>query len=260
MKTLKLFLTLALAAAVTTASAQFANTGASHASGKSRSGKSILEKDTENYNRIYVSYSPVALKGFYGAAGKLSLPGVSVGYTRGINLKSDLPLFLELGGQLSYASNTFDKSDLPLLDLFDDYDYTMSSFLPEQKHTFVAVSVPVAVSYKFSFAGKKFSVAPLVGLNFRYNIIGEFETEITNDLYSAAEKGYFYQNWDNSPTEQMLYGPRKDDYKKFQVGWQIGLNLNYKKLNIGVSYMKDFMKITDTAKASVTYVTLGIHF
>lgn len=260
MKTLKLFLTLALAAAVTTASAQFANTGASNASSKSRSGKSVLEKDTESYNRIYVSYSPLALKGFYGAAGKLSLTGVSAGYTHGINLKSDLPLFLEIGGQISYASGKFDKSDLPLLDLFDDYDYTISSFLPEQKHTFVAVSVPVAVSYKFSFADKKFSVAPLIGLNFRYNIIGEFETEITNDLYSDAEKDRIYQSWDNNPTKQMLYGPREGDYKGFQIGWQIGLNINYKKLNLGVSYTKDFSKITDTAKASITYVTLGVNF
>lgn len=265
MKTLKLFLTLALTAAVTTASAQFANTGASNASSKSHSGKSVLEKDTESYNRIYVSYSPLALKGFYGAAGKLSLTGVSAGYTHGINLKSDLPLFLEIGGQVSYASGKFDKSDLPLLSLLDNMidDDPMFLLNLEQKHTFVAVSVPVAVSYKLSFADKKFSVAPLIGLNFRYNIIGEFETTINNSMLDTIEPGFsneIYKIWDNSPSDQMLYGPREGDYKGFQIGWQIGLNINYKKLNLGVSYTKDFSKITDTAKASITYVTLGVNF
>lgn len=264
MKTLKLFLTLALAAAVTTASAQFANTGTLNTQDKSHSGKSVLIKDTESYNRIYVSYSPLALKGFYGAAGKLSLPGVSVGYTHGINLKSDLPLFLEIGGQVSYASGKFDKSDLPLLrsldEIIDDDPEELLNL--EQKHTFIAVSVPVAVSYKFSFADKKFSIAPLIGLNFRYNIASKFETTINNPLLEAIPGliDEVYNAWDNSLSDQLIFGPRKGDYKGFQIGWQIGLNLNYKKLNLGISYTKDFSKITDTAKASITYVSLGINF
>ena len=51
-----------------------------------------------------------------------------------------------------------------------------------------------------------------------------------------------------------------DPWKRVQVGWQIGVGFNYKKLYVGVAYGSDFSEITKKAKLSFTTIRLGYNF
>lgn len=243
MKANKLFLTLCLLAMATTASAQFANTGAGK-SGKSGKSGSVLVKDTDPYNRIYVSYSPMNLKIDVEGADDIKLTGLTLGYLHGFNLSSNLPLFLEVGGNVAYSYGDFEAVDYKLL----------------------SVNVPVNVAYKLSFAGSDFSLTPFLGINFRYNIVGKMKNDSDYDDYgdygdwSWDDWGYSY---DASRSSINLFD--KDEmgdskWKHFQMGWQIGVGFNYKKLYVGISYGSDFSEIVKKTKAHTTQISLGLNF
>jgi hypothetical protein len=56
--------------------------------------------------------------------------------------------------------------------------------------------------------------------------------------------------------------------KRFQVGFNVGVNFSYKAFNIGVGYVTDFSKIGNwnddedkvNGKLGVTTLSLGINF
>lgn len=230
MKANKLFLTLCLLAMATTASAQFANTGA----GKSGKSGSVLVKDTDPYNRIYMSYSPMNLKIDVEGADDIKLTGLTLGYLHGFNLSSNLPLFLEVGGNVAYSYGDIDAIDI---------DYKLLS-----------VNVPVNVAYKFSFGDSGFSLTPFLGLNFRYNILRKAEGDL------SFYQGLDWDNWwtyDSFDSDTSLY---LGEWKRFQVGWQIGVGFNYKKLYVGISYGSDFSEIVKKTKAHTTQISLGLNF
>jgi len=244
MKTLKLFLTLCLAAMVTTASAQFAN--ADSASGKSTKSGSALVKDTDPYNRVYVSYSPLKLKADGGAA-DIKMTGFSAGYLHGFNLSGNLPLFLEVGGNLAYSFG----------DEGDDYF--------KVKYNLFSVNVPVNVAYKLTFGDSGFSLTPFLGINLRYNISSKAKVEgdLVDELGDLIDWGDLGDLWGDLGLDDPGYygnpgGP--GDLKHFQVGWQIGVGFNYKKLYVGVSYGSDFSEIAEKTKMHTTQISLGLNF
>ncbi len=244
MKALKLFLTISLAAMVTTASAQFAN--ADSASGKSKKSGSVLVKDTDPYNRIYVSYSPLKLKVDAQGAADIKMTGISAGYLHGFNLSSNLPLFLEVGGNVAYSFGD------------EGTDYC------KVKYNAFSVNVPVNVAYKLTFGDSGFSLTPFLGINFRYNITSEVKSE-----YNGGDLGDLGDYWGDLEDYWGDLGDFGDysgnpgsssDLKSFQVGWQIGVGFNYKKLYVGVSYGSDFSEIAEKTKMHTTQISLGLNF
>ena len=55
-------------------------------------------------------------------------------------------------------------------------------------------------------------------------------------------------------------GSKDSQWKRFQMGWQIGIGLNYNKLYVGVSYGKDITELCKKTKLSTTSITLGYNF
>lgn len=212
MKTVKLFLTVCLLAAVTSASAQFANGGGS---------KSSNFKNTDSYNRVWFGYQPMSMTYSYsGYSSSESLSAIAFGYTRGISVMETQPLFVEVGGNLGYGFKSINNASLNL----------------------VAVQVPVNLTYKFSFGNGDFSLAPYFGLNFRINLLG-----------SISEGGESINIFDKD-----IMG--NDAYKRFQMGWQIGVGLNYKRFYFGAGYGTDFMEICENTKIGTATIAVGINF
>ena len=115
-----------------TASAQFMNAENSESS------------DNDFYNRIEISYNPISVDGKFIDS---DLKGITVGQVIGFNVTSQ-PLFIEVGGRLTYATGDNSK--------------------------FMQVSVPVNATYKFTFSNE-LSIAPFAGLVAKGNILGETE-------------------------------------------------------------------------------------
>lgn len=202
MKAIKFFAVVTALVMCTTMSAQFTNTGSK--------SKSVV--NTNGWQSVYVQYSPTTLVQSEPGAKDvtLNLTGLSVGYERAIGLTKDIPLYLNIGGNLKYSFGK-DKGD--------------------DKYTFLSVKVPVSVSYDFSVT-ENIDILPYAGLFFRYNIIGKLSfdgEDDSNNLFSDSD------DYDN-----------EEQWKRFQIGWQIGANVMFnKKFYAGVGYSSDLGKLFD---------------
>lgn len=206
MKKLSFMLTMAMMVIATTASAQFANSS-------KKSNRTTA--NTENYNRITAAYNSVSVD-------DLDLMGFSVGWTKGINIANDLPLYLETGIGVMYAFG-------------DDTDWEGDTF----EESYLGVNVPLLLTYKF-FPIETMAIAPYAGLNLRGNILGKEKWPDYDETYDWFEEDF--------------------DAKRFCVGASLGVNFDFNKLSIGVGYTFDFTEIMEEAKVSYFTVSFGMNF
>lgn len=193
-----------------------------------------LTKDTEGYKRAEASFHVQSLDD--DGELDISAKGFELGYIQGINITSNMPLFLELGGQLAFSHS---KDEIKFL----------GEKVGEEKYTFMSLAIPVNVAYKLSFSNSEnFSVVPFVGPNFKFNLIGKYDFGNDND-------GSFF--------DEDKMGDAKA--RRFQVGLNLGAGVNIAKtLYVGYRFQPDFIKYSkeDDYKVSshASYITVGINF
>lgn len=96
------------------------------------------------------------------------------------------------------------------------------------------------------------SLLPYAGLTFRYNISGQRKYEFDDSYRDEDEKLNIFDDEDMG---------KEGVYKRFQIGWQIGLNARFNdKFFIGVGYGSDFSEICKKAKIHTTSISLGVCF
>ena len=234
MKNLKSILTMGLLFVSTAGFAQFANNG-----GHSRGG-SVLTKNTDGYSRIYFGYNPTSVsydgKTDDSDVEDFTLNGIMFGYTKGISLSQNMPLFLETGARFTYGfkSQTLSSED-------EEDDETVDTKA-------MNIVVPINLSYKFSFSESDFSVSPFVGVTLKGNVLGK-------QKWSDEDDDFEYDFFDK---EDM--GGKDNTWKRFQVGWQIGANVDYKSLSVGMHYGSDFSELAKKTNSSNWAITLGYSF
>lgn len=109
---------------------------------------------------------------------------------------------------------------------------------PEKANsTLLAVSLPFNLSYKQRVASGV-SIQPYTGFNFKVNCLGKT---------TIAGIG---QSWFSEP----------DSWKRFQMGWQIGLGANISCFYLGLEYGIDFIKLHKDVSSSHVEVSLGYNF
>lgn len=182
----------------------------------------FAQNDYTGYNRIYVGYTGVNAK---WSADDISesqkFPGFSVGYLRGISLTQKVPLYLEVGGALQYNKYSEDGESMKMFGL----------------------NIPVSLLYRFNITDD-FSISPNFGFNFRLNLMGKGEDDGSDEsvnLFDDDEMG-------------------GEAWNRFQAGWHIGANFDYKFLNLGVNWGTDFNDITENVNCRTISVTLGWNF
>lgn len=259
MKAIKIYLSVCLLAVATTASAQFAN---SNASSSSTSSRSI---DTDGWDRISVSFNPMKMVYDAEGADDISFTGFSLGYTKGFSIAKQIPLFIEAGINATYAFNTQDSEDNDGLEHLKDQGYDM-----ELKTTLFSLNIPVNLAYKFSLTNSDLSIVPYLGVNFRGNIIGKSKYKLADglgeDFPYDSEKEFWedfeeeFSKQDTNNFDKKETGSKDATWKRFQMGWQIGVGLNYKQLYVGVGYGKDFTELCKKTKIATTSITLGYNF
>lgn len=231
MKTLKALLVLAFVGLAGTASAQFAN------SGSSASGSSIWTTvNTDGYNRVYVSYNPIKAKIDLPGEDDYKFQGFSIGYLKGIGLTQKVPLYLEVGGALRYASYKDDGEGW------------------SDKYTIFALNIPVSLVYRINI-NEDFAISPNFGFDFRINLAGKNKYE--EDGETILDESLFK---DQTIDLGDGYSYTVEGWKRFQAGWHIGVGFDYKALHFGVDYGTDFNEITEKTKVATTSVTLGYNF
>ena len=254
MKKFYFFLVIAMMAVATSASAQFVQSGANNqSSNNNQSGNFFSQMSTDNYSRIYFGYNPTKIKWEdYQSELEKEFPmkhGISLGYIYGANVVDSLPLYVEFGGNFQYS---FGKEEIG-----DDYEsYKL-------KLNMYSLNVPVNLAFRFGFNDNKVEITPYLGLNFRVNLAGNMKLEY------EIEDDYYDESYSDS-TDVKLFDDSDEEmgdsaFKRFQVGFNVGVNFAFSGFNIGVGYTTDFNKICSAigkydGKLGVTTISVGFAF
>lgn len=255
MKKFYFFLVIAMMAVATSASAQIVQSDANYYGNNNQGSNFFSQMSTDNYSRIYVGYNPTKIKWEdHQSLLETGFPlkhGISLGYIYGANIVDSLPLYLEFGGNFQYS---FGKEEIE-----DDYESI------EYKLNMYSLNVPVNLAFRFGFNYNKVEITPYLGLNFRVNLAGnmkiEYEYEYEDDYYDESySDSYDVKLFDDSDEEM-----GESALKRFQVGFNVGVNFAFSGFNIGVGYTTDFNKICSAldeydGKLGVTTISVGFAF
>ncbi|MBO5801074.1 MAG: hypothetical protein J6R16_02230 [Alistipes sp.] len=255
MKKFYFFLVIAMMAVATSASAQFVQSGANNQSkNNNQSGNFFSQMSTDNYSRIYVGYNPTKIKWEdYQSEFEKLFPmkhGISLGYIYGANIVDSLPLYVEFGGNFQYSFGK-DESEGD----YESYKYKLNMY---------SLNVPVNLAFRFGFNDNKVEITPYLGLNFRVNLAGNMKIEY------EFEDDYYGESYSDSADIKLFDSDEEmgNIFKRFQVGFNVGVNLAFSGFNIGVGYTTDFNKICSVdqdnddlgGKLGVTTISVGFAF
>ena len=194
--------------------------------------------DNENWSTLYLQWNPMSINPDHGDSE--SFTGFSIGYNKAVSLTQSIPLFLEAGLGIQYSFDSEEESDR---------DYDESSW--EESWYMLSAKIPVNLMYKFDIPNTNISILPNAGLDFRFNIFGKSKEEWT---YHGDTESESWNLFDDDDMDGHAY-------KRFQMGWHIGVNAMFnKKFMVGVSYGSDFSEIRDDVKLSGGAITLGYCF
>lgn len=251
MKAIKILMMAGALAVATPAFAQFSNASA----GSNRSnGGSTMVKDCTPYDRISLYYENGKVSPDYKGADDYSTNGVSIDYIHGFSLSKSLPLFLEtgLGASFGVWSDSDGNDELEI----------------KQKVTRINMSIPVNVAYKFNI-NNDFSIQPYLGLNLKFNLMAknstklEFDDSEIQDAVDDLDDDEFEETFGFPRSFSMFdkdYTGKDGQWKRFQLGWHIGVGVNYKAFYLGLSYGTDFMTIAKKVNTSTFKVGVGYNF
>ena len=264
MKKFYLSLVVAFMSMTTIASAQFVqNDTTVQQTSNNNIGNIFRSMTTDDYNRIYVGYNPTKITwNHYQSDFDYFLPlkhGITVGYLHGSNIVKNLPLYIEWGANFQYlfGKETYTEG-------YSDWEYEETA-----KLNVFSINVPINLSFRFSFKNNALSITPYLGLNFRLNAAGTRKYEC-KEWYDGEFDESYEETYKLFSTKDMDDGGMGDyAFKRFQVGFNVGVGLSYKALYIGVGHVVDFSKIAKyedfedenvTGKLGITTITLGINF
>lgn len=150
-----------------------------------------------------------------------SFTSFSLGYSKTFDISQETPLFLEVGGAIQFST-------------YSNGEHHKEKF----SFNFYSLKIPVNFGYTLQ-VNDNIAVAPYVGLTARGNVYGRGK--------SGYERGD-------------LFGD-EFDWKRFQVGWQVGANVKFlNSFFVGYSFGTDFNKIAQKTKVQTHSITLGLSF
>lgn len=195
----------------------------------------VAKAQNENYNRIYIGYTPIMATD--DDMWDDTFHGLNVGYTKGLSLNGNVPLYLEVGANVQF--NMYSE---------EEYDYAHDLTM-----TFLQAQIPVNVTYLFPLGDSGISLAPYAGLSAKFNILGKQKLE----------------NPDNGNSHEVDFFSKDDlgDHtaKRFQVGMQLGANITFgEKLNLGIGYQRDLTSYMEYDHEKLMFhgivATIGFNF
>lgn len=167
----------------------------------------------------------------------------------GTPLSKTSPLFLEFGLR------------------FNGEYYKDSTEKTQQSVSLYTLGIPLNITYRFSLGDTGAKLAPYAGINFKVHVSGENKYTYKTLHTSTAFEGTKFETTSTKEIDKTdtwnLFS--KDDmgegaWKRFQMGWQVGVNIEIKRFIIGLGYGTDFVKLAKKTNTSNFTVGVGINF
>lgn len=216
--------------------------------------KTVVVNEYNNYNRISIGLSALKIKDsdkeevFVYDRESIGMKGLGINYLHGFSLTDRFPLYVEVGGRLTF--NRYKDSD-------EEYYNEDNYYKEEAKTNILGLSIPVNATYKYTFSNGLY-LAPFVGIHFRVNLLGKLklkESLVRNGRVQGDDDDNYNLFKDGEVDEESC--------KRFQFGGQMGINLGYKAWNLGFTYYLDtpFYKDSDfKLKSRELALTVGYNF
>ena len=191
----------------------------------------------EDYNRVAISYDNTHYgynkdyKAEYDVDPSFSTNGFGLNYIHGFGLSNNLPMFLEVGGNVNF--NFYSKTDES--SIWDEPLKYKSQFQN------INLQVPVNFVWRFNVV-EDFTIAPYVGLNFKLNFMSRMRAYLDGDWEDKAEEDEA-KEWTNlfSDSKDKGVGDKDLTWNRFQMGWHVGVTFQYTQWSLGVQYGTDFI-------------------
>lgn len=178
----------------------------------------------------------------------VSFNGGGIGYQMDFSVSDKHPLYIGTGVNMMVTtrSKTY----------YDDAQYNLVNI--KQRTTFINFNIPVNFNVRLPLYGG-WSVTPFAGLNFRVQAYGHNKYRVSGGPVDTDLNAVLYR-LDLGPADGNLFS--REDYgeahlHRFQMGWQIGVKLQYRRVNMQVTYGSDFIKLHKNLGSSNLNVTLG---
>ncbi|MBD5225735.1 MAG: outer membrane beta-barrel protein [Bacteroidales bacterium] len=199
----------------------------------------------QDYNRISLSYDNTRfslnkdyreiLEAIDGDS-SFSTNGFGLNYIHGFSLSKNLPMFLEIGGNVNF--NFYSKTEAwkPDFDYNEDYEFDLRDVKSQFQN--INLQVPVNFTWRFNVV-EDFTIAPYVGLNFKLNFVSKMRSYTEWEGEEVDKEDKEWTNLFSSDKDNM--GSKDLTWNRFQMGWHVGVNFQYTKWNLGVQYGTDFI-------------------
>ncbi len=238
----------------TSAFAQFANAGASSTSSAT---------DTGAWQGVTASYNIGSLSYDIDGAEDIDFNGFSIGFVKAFSISKSLPLFVETGLNLAYATGEQDcdywsGEAYHYVEAYNGYHYDAATESCKMEYTYFGLTVPVNLAYKYTI-NDDLQVIPFTGIYFRGNLVAKgthIEDEVVycpyydETIVETEEDDYDF--FDDKEVE--------DTWNRFNFGWQIGAKVAYKQFTAGISYGLDLNEIAKKGKMNNLSISVGYNF
>ncbi len=252
MKKNRLFI-LALAIVTTMpASAQFATTPAMD------QGSQIKQQNNSLPGKIFLSYEspnfkPIDSENYYN----IGFNGFGFGYIYSQPL-TEIGCSIDFGAKLNFAWSTledsegsYERNDTDGSTIYAD-NYVYKSSL-----SYISLTTPISISYNIAMSDK-LNIVPYAGINMRIGLGGN---------YSYYDSDYSYSSYTDETIDDPVVIDEKtslfsgtSSIKRFTVGYQVGVDIEFKKFFIGFCYSQDFMKLDVDSRYNNTSIRTGVKF
>lgn len=162
-----------------------------------------------SYGRVYIGYTPTVFS--YKGSLYDHYEGIELGMTNGFRLSRENRLYLEAGLRFNYLRQHVDETWGDITDQM------------------LSLSIPINISTRIELGKSGACISPFVGPYLKWNMMAK---ETNND----TDKSISYLDEDEVG--------RNAVYKDFQIGGQLGINVDYSSFYMGVVYRIDFTKVS----------------
>lgn len=233
MKKFYLLLIVAAVAVTTDVSAQFVQTTPARQTNTTRETATSSSTTSVGGGQFYVGYNVASIDWSSNQSGNEDALPIKHGVTIGVNYTTEIdpssPLLMTFG----YTASTF-------FGMYEGDGYETSAIMS-------SINLPISLKYPLSVGSA--IITPYCGLNFRFNLTGSWDMSVSNsfvtmDLFDEDDMG-------------------DTVFKRFQTGFNYGVEIALGAMSIGIGHVSDFSKIVDTdlsGKFGVTTISLGYTF
>lgn len=204
-----------------------------------------LSAAAEGYNRAGLSFNNVHYASYAGNGSNYSdlgrsMNGFGLDYIHGFGLTDNVPLFLEVGGSINFNFGTlkYEKDE----DYGDWYQF-------QENWKDINLTIPVNIAYRLT-VNDDLSITPYFGINAKIHFATTYKNKLAyggsgawkEDIKDyAKEFNALQENINVYSADEDNMGSADYTWNRVQLGWQIGIGVQYKPIYLGVQYGTDFI-------------------